>query len=233
MPANAVAARCSTGAAAARPSVNTQREPVQQQIARTRRVRAARGRSSRPARRRAGCRRSPAARRTALRSRRRDRSRARAAGRAARASSRPGAAAAERRCRGPGRRRPRRAAGPRGLARARPAARPRAAASSPSAASNAPACRLACAAASMRSRAAGRIDRQVGRPPQERRRGGEPATCLRPARRPLELRRDVLVRASRGLRTVPGAAIRLERAHRSPPPAPRARVWRSGSEADR
>ena len=51
----------------------------------------------------------------------------------------------------------------------------------------------------------------VGRAPQERRCGGEPAAGLRPARRALELGRDVLVRASRGLRAVPGAAIRLER----------------------
>ena len=59
--------------------------------------------------------------------------------------------------------------------------------------------------------AAGRIDRQVGRPPQERGRGGEPAAGLRPARRALELGRDVLVGPARGLRAVPGAAIRLER----------------------
>ena len=186
-PANALTARLTTGAAAGRPSVKTVREAVEQQIARARRVRGPRGRPRRPGRRRAGRRRSPAARRTAPRPRHRDRCRARAARRAARASSPPGAAAVERRRRGSARRRSRPAAGPPGPARARPAVRPRRLASSPSAVSNAPACRLACAAASVRSaRRSGSIVR-VGGPPEERRRGGKPAPGLRPACRALEL----------------------------------------------
>ena len=59
--------------------------------------------------------------------------------------------------------------------------------------------------------AAARVGRQVGRASQERCCGSEPPAGLRPTGGPLELRRDILVRASRGLRTVPGAAIRLER----------------------
>ena len=66
-----------------------------------------------------------------------------------------------------------------------------------SAASNAPACRLACGRRQHALGAAGRLERQLGRPPQERRRGGQPAASLRPSRRPLELGGHVLVRARR------------------------------------
>ena len=75
----------------------------------------------------------------------------------------------------------------------------------------------------MRSARRAGIDRQVGRPPQERRRGGEPAARLRPARGPLELGRDVLVGTAawpvRDARR--GDPARARR--RSRPPAPRAR----------
>ena len=59
-----------------------------------------------------------------------------------------------------------------------------------------------------------RIDRQARPRAQERGRSGEPAARLRAPRRLLELRRDVLVGACRGLRTVPRTAIGLERRRR-------------------
>ena len=101
-------------------------EAVEQQVGRTRRVRRRGGGPARPARPRAGCRRWPAARRTAPRPTRRGRSRARARGSSG--SRRLAALQQQRRRVAPdARRRTRsvRAAAPRGRAGARRAARPR------------------------------------------------------------------------------------------------------------
>ena len=80
-------------------------------------------------------------------------------------------------------------------------------ASSPSAASNAPAWTLHCAAASIRSDAECRIDRQGRRALQERGGRREPAACLGPARGALELDGDVVVGARGRLRAMPRPAI--------------------------
>ena len=58
--------------------------------------------------------------------------------------------------------------------------------------------------------AAARLRRKVGRPSEERCCGSEPAARLRATSGTLEFPRDVLVLALCGLRTMPGAAIRLE-----------------------
>ena len=55
----------------------------------------------------------------------------------------------------------------------------------------------------------GRIGGQRHRALQERRGRGQPAAGLRPPGRPLQLRRDLLVRSGRGLGPVPGPAIRI------------------------
>jgi hypothetical protein len=52
---------------------------------------------------------------------------------------------------------------------------------------------------------------QQRRPLQERGRRGQPPAVLRPACRPLQLRRDLLIRPRRGLRPVPGPPIRISR----------------------
>ena len=63
----------------------------------------------------------------------------------------------------------------------------------------------------MRSAAACRIGRQLGRLPQEGGGRGEASTCLRPPGRLLELDGDVLIGAACGMGTMPGAAIRFAR----------------------
>ena len=57
--------------------------------------------------------------------------------------------------------------------------------------------------------AAGGINGQQYGALQERRGRGQPAAGLRPARRPLQLRCDLLVRAGRGLSQVPGPPVRF------------------------
>ena len=55
----------------------------------------------------------------------------------------------------------------------------------------------------------GRIGGQRHRALEERRGGGQPAARLRPPGRPLQLCRDLLVRARRGLGPVPGPPVRI------------------------
>ena len=127
--------------------------------------------------------------------------------------------AAPPRPRGTGRRRSVRAASRRGRARARRAASVSTAPSSLSAASSAPASRLAPAAASSRAaRRAGSGD-SVAAALQEGGGGAEPAASLRAGGRALELHGDPLVRGRRRLGEMPRAAVRVEPADRSPPPA--------------
>jgi hypothetical protein len=57
-------------------------------------------------------------------------------------------------------------------------------------------------------RSAGRIGGQQHRTRQERRRRGQPTAGLRPARRPLQLRRGILVGPGHGLGPVPGPVLR-------------------------
>jgi hypothetical protein len=57
----------------------------------------------------------------------------------------------------------------------------------------------------------GRVDRQLGRTPEERRCGCDAAAGLSPAGGLLQLGRNPVVRAVGGLRAMPGAAVRVER----------------------
>ena len=82
-------------------------------------------------------------------------------------------------------------------------------ASSSRALPNAPACMLACAAASDAFGVPRRIGGQQHRSLQERRGRGQPAAGLRPPGRPLQLRRDLLIRPGRGLGPVPGPPVRI------------------------
>ena len=82
------------------------------------------------------------------------------------------------------------------------------------------------------SRTAGGLGGQLGRPLQERRRGGQPAAGTRPSGRTLQLGGGLLVGAQHRLRAVPGApvGVAVRRWHR---PARRARgggpaAWRPG-----
>ena len=69
----------------------------------------------------------------------------------------------------------------------------------------------------------GAPDRRSAAPTLQERRGRrQPAAGLRPARGPLQLDRDLLIRPGGGLGPVPGPPIRIEPPDRSPPPAPRA-----------
>jgi len=70
-------------------------------------------------------------------------------------------------------------------------------------------------------RPAARLGGQQRRPLQERGRRGQPSAVLRPVGRPLQLCRDFLIRARRGLRPVPGPSIRISRWNPMRPAFPR------------
>jgi len=59
-------------------------------------------------------------------------------------------------------------------------------------------------------RPAGRVGCQQCRTLQERRRGGEAAAVLGPARRAFQLRGDLFIRPGGGLRPVPGTPVRVQ-----------------------
>ena len=174
----------STGAAAAGPSVTSMRQAVQQQVepaAAGAPAGAVPGRRGRPPAHR---RRRPGARRTAPPGRRPGRSRGPGPGRAAPAAWPPSAAAAARRCPGP----EANATCPRSRsarARCSSSTGPASAMASRSRAwSNAPACRLACAAASVRSaRRAGSAVSAAARSRNAAAAASPPRACARPADR--------------------------------------------------
>ena len=161
-----------------------QRQAVEQQVERARMRLARREGPGGAGDLRAGRPRRPGARRTPPRSRRSGRSRGPGPGRAARAAWRPSAAAGERRCPGPRRTRSARAAGPPGRCWNSSSGPASAVASSSRALPNAPACRLACAAASARSACrAGSAVSATARSRNAAAAASPPRACARPADR--------------------------------------------------
>ena len=234
MLANAATARRSTGVAARRPSVKISARPSSSRSHGQRRIRRTRARSPRRGRRRAGCRPAPpGGRRTAPRPTRRGTCRARGARRASRASvaaceqqqRRVAAAVLGERDLGPEQIH----AGPPELVE-RPGLRGR---QQPARHVERPRPQAGLGGGERPVGSPRGIAGQRDRALQERGRGGEAAARLRPARRALELARDLLVRTGRRGGQVPCATIRIDVAIRRPPPAPGGPPGAPAAPADR